>query len=248
MSTYDDPFDARRTGPRPLAVVRFDAIGEAWHLFQQRWSVWVLAALIELVCYGALGGLAAALLDVPRPPAPGGFRLTLPSQGQALQMALFLVLNGVFVGAMMRIACRQVRGQEFGVETLFSITDVLLNLILGSLLYGLACSVGLFFCFIPGVIVFGVLMFTYPLIVDAGLPPLEAMKQSWNSLKGQWLTVTVFHLLVAFLSGIGTCFCGIGLVVTAPLYSLSIAVLYRDFFLTKGASHSEKPKVPEADF
>jgi hypothetical protein len=60
------------------------------------------------------------------------------------------------------------------------------------------------------------------------------MAESWRALKGQWLSATVFHVVLWGLSGLGACFCGVGLLFTAPIYSLGIAILYRDFFLAKG--------------
>ena len=40
-------------------------------------------------------------------------------------------------------------------------------------------------------------------------------------------------MAAGFAAWLGLCFCGVGFLVTAPLYCLSIAVLYRDFFMVK---------------
>ncbi len=58
----------------------------------------------------------------------------------------------------------------------------------------------------------------------------------------------VFHAAASFLSGLGSCCCGVGLVFTAPLYALSIAVLYRDFFLAKGLPGASPGKGPDPGF
>ena len=104
---------------------------------------------------------------------------------------------------------------------------------MGSVLYGLATVLGFGLLVVPGFIVSGVLMFTIPLIADGGLSATDALGQSWHALKHQWLSATVFHVVAGFVSGLGLCLCTVGFLVTAPMYCLSIAVLYRDFFMTK---------------
>jgi uncharacterized membrane protein len=134
---------------------------------------------------------------------------------------------------MYRMACRQLRGQAVGVETLFSVVDVLPQLILGSVLYGLVTFLGFCALVLPGFVVSGVLMFTLPLIVDGGLDAIGALTRSWHALKHQWLVAALFHVTAGFAAWVGLCFCGVGFLFTAPLYCMSIAVLYRDFFMVK---------------
>jgi hypothetical protein len=247
MSLYDDEMDSTRRGFGPRPLVRLGAIGEGWALLWQRPGTWLLSSLIVVVCYSALSGVVAAIFKVRLPGGPGGFRVSVPPAGAVTQAILTTILLGFFLGGMIRMACRQVRGLPFGVDTLFSITDVLERLILGSAILGAAIGLGFALFVIPGFIAAGVLMFTIPLIVDGGLPATEAASRSWHALKGQWFVAAVFHAVVSFLSGVGSCFCGVGLVFTAPLYALSIAVLYRDFFLAKGIPGAFPGKGPMPD-
>lgn len=247
MSMFDDEFDDKGYGPRHRAAVRFNAISEAWHLFTQRWGTWMLTVLLVLVCYSLVGSTVFAVFGAPKVKGVEAFRFPFTQGSHAIPAVLTMILVGFLVGGMIRMACLQVRGLAFDVGTLFSVTNVAGDLMIGSLLYGLACSVGFFLLFFPGLVVFGVLMFTIPLIVDGGVPPMDALRKSWDALKGQWLSATLFHIAIWFLSGVGACFCFVGLLATAPLYSLSIAILYRDFFLHKGGWSVEKPQ-PYSDF
>ena len=43
----------------------------------------------------------------------------------------------------------------------------------------------------------------------------------------------VFHMVAGFAAWVGLFFCCVGFLLTAALYCLSIAVLYRDFFMIK---------------
>jgi hypothetical protein len=226
---------ARRT-----ARVRFDAIGEAWRLFNAQAGAWLLAGLIVVIGNWAVNAGVYAVFGhgVQR----GGH--VVPRAifaGSPLNAVLAAVINGFFVGGMFRMACLQLRGQRISAGDLFSVTDVLAELFLGSALFGLACFAGGLLCIFPAFIVAGVLMFTLPLIVDARLRAVDAISESWHALKGEWFTATVFHFLVNLLAGLGFCCFCVGLLFTMPLYCLSIAVLYRDTFLVKDPFAKDKP-------
>jgi len=228
-----DGIDGTGRAYRGMPLVRFSAIGEAWGLLLRRWPMWVLTVLIVMVCYSALTGLVFSIFDVRVMRGARPFWMGLSSRGQAIQFVLTSVVISPFLGGMYRMACRQIRGQAVGVETLFSVLDVLPQLIVGSVLYGLATFLGFCALVLPGFVVSGVLMFTLPLIVDGGLDAISALAQSWHALKRQWLVATLFHVVASFAASVGLCFCGVGFLFTAPLYCLSIALLYRDFFVVK---------------
>jgi uncharacterized membrane protein len=80
------------------------------------------------------------------------------------------------------------------------------------------------------------------------LPAGEAIRTSWRALSGQWLAATLFHFIASVIPGLGVVCCFVGLYFTLPLYCLSIAVLYRDFFLSKGWLGPAKPSGPDPDF
>lgn len=237
MGVADEEMDGRGWDEYPKRgrpIVRFGAIGAGWDLFRLRWGTWMTAVLVVLVCNSAAFGMLAAFFRFgPARGGFGGFRFPMRPDAQLLQAIVSTIINGFFLGGMFRMACDQVRGLVVRVETLFSVVDVLPELILGSALYALAVSAGFTCLILPGLVAAGVLMFTTPLIVDGRLPALSAISQSWRALQGQWLTATAFHLVLWAIAGSGSCFCCVGLLFTAPLYSLSIAVLYRDFFLAK---------------
>jgi hypothetical protein len=242
MGLADEDLDGRGWHERPFRpLVRFDAIGEAWAIFKQSWGVWVLIVLIVLIGFTVLNGLLAAVFRVNPLRDFGAFRFPLRTGGDWLRAILNTIVSGIFLGGMVRISCQEIRGYPPRVETLISIVDVLPELILGSVLYGLASLIGFGLLLVPGFIIQGVLMFTLPLIVDGRLPATRAMAESWHALKSQWLSATIFHLVLWAISGIGACFCGVGLLFTAPIYSLGIAILYRDFFLPKGISKPSPP-------
>jgi hypothetical protein len=227
-------------GISPWPAVRFSVIGDAWRLYKQHWGVWSVTTLIVLVGNLVVTGVVASMLGHGRGVHHGGFRWPVtPVHGVAQYLANFAI-TGFFLAGMLRMAFNQIRDRAPRVEDLFSIPDSWLDVVLGSVLYGSAIFVGFWFCFIPGLIAAGVFMFTLPLVVDAKLPATGAMIQSWHALKSQWLAATVFHFLLTLLAGLGAILCGIGIIFTAPLYCLSVALLYREFF-PGGAIPASKP-------
>jgi hypothetical protein len=225
-------------------LVRFNVIGDAWRLYRRHWVVWSLAMLIVLIGSSVVIGAVLAMLGINRPDSRVGFRLPMNPGVSALQYIVSTVIGGFFVGGLIRMAGNQVRGRAPRIEDLFTITDVWVDVVLASLLYAAATFVGFLFFAIPGLIVAGLLMFAIPLVVESHLPATAAIMQSWNALKSQWLTATAFHCVLCLLSGSGVLLCGVGILLTGPLYSLSIALLHQEFFGTLAATAWKKPADP----
>jgi len=228
-------------------LVRFGVIGEAWRLYKRHWVVWSLTLLIVMTCYSLINGVLAAWLHEGPGFGPGGFRLFLPARGGALQFIVSTMVTGFFVGGMIRMASSQVRGLAPRIEDLFSVTDCWFDLLLAALLLGAASALGAILCLIPGLIIFGLFMLGIPLVVEGRLPATGALMQSWQALKAQWLTVTVFHIFLILVAASGLVLCCVGVFFTGPLYALSIAILYHDFFPAGPLDARHKPAEPLAE-
>ncbi len=225
-------------------TVQLGSISEAWRLYRRHWGVWSLTMLVAIVGAAIGDGIGTLLLRAASIGMLGGL-MGLGGPGlPVLPAILGTIIAGFFLGGMIRMAVNQVRGRPPHLEDLFSITDVWFDLALGSALLGLFLYIGFHLLVIPGLIVGGLLMFMYPLIVDGRLPATGAIIQSYHALKSQWLVATVVHFAVAAVAGLGSMLGGIGLVVTGPLYALSIAVMYRDLFLSPYSPAWAKPQMP----
>jgi uncharacterized membrane protein len=227
-------------------LIRFGVIGEAWQLYKRHWVVWSLAMLIVMIGYAVVNGALHAAVRGGEPHGPGGFRLFLPASG-ALQYLVSTVVSGFFLGGMIRMASNQLRGRAPRIEDLFSVTDVWFDLLLVGLLYGAATALGYVFCVIPGLIVSGLFMLAIALVVESRLPATGALIRSWEALKSQWLTAAFFHFVLILVAASGVLLCFFGVFFTGPLYSLSIAILFRDFFgaSSLGASKKYGEPIPE---
>ena len=160
---------------------------------------------------------------------PGGFRLFLPATGAA-RFIVSTMVSGFFLGGMVRMASRQIGGRAPRFEDLFSISDCWFDLLLVSLLIGVATSIGMALCVIPAFIVSGLCLLAIPLVAEGRLPATGAIIQSFHALKSQWLTASVFHWALIIIAVSGLVLCGFGILFTGPLYSLSVTILYHNFF------------------
>lgn len=227
-------------GRVPYARVRFDAISEAWALFQQQMGTWVLATLLMFAMIGAIYFVCVVLLGVVVGAMSAGRPAGAPPPDAAIGVfivtILFIVLfvwlvRTLVLGGMFKMAVRQVKGEVISAGDIFSTIDVLPTLLGATIVVGLAVFAGCILCFIPGLIVQGMLMFAEPLIVDQRMGVFESISRSWDALKEDMLMVTLFHIVLALVAGLGAIACGFGILFTFPLLPLGIAIVYRDFFL-----------------
>ena len=210
-------------------LVRFGVIKDAWALYKQHALVWSVATLIVTALHSVVYSALFAVLHRGEPLGPGGFRLFIPSAG-AVSLTASTVVTGFFLGGMIRMAGNQIRGRAPRFEDLHSITDCWFDLLLVSFLIGLSTWAGLHLCIIPGFIIHGLFLLAIPLVVEGRLPATGALIQSWQALKSQWLTAAVFHWVLIILAVSGVCFCYFPVLITGPLYCLSVTMLYQRFF------------------
>ncbi len=224
-------------------MIKFNLIGRAWRLYQRHSLVWSLAMLIVMLVHGLVSGLLHGILRGGEHIGPGGFGMVQASS-HALQILVSTVVWSVLLGGMIRMASNQIRGGVPRLGDLFSVQDQWFDLILVSILIGAATTLGHMLCVIPGLLVSGLLMLAIPLVVEGRLPATGAMIQSWEALKSQWLTATVFQVVLFLVAISGALLCCVGVFVTGPIYSLAIALLYHDFYRAPSFDTWEKEPAP----
>lgn len=217
-------------------LIRFGALREAWKLYTEQIGVWLLAAF---VIFGIALFLQAAFSIVTGAFGPTKHTIdgTVPAAGSPAAMVLTSVFHivewivvFVLIGGMFRMATTQLRGEEITLGHLFEAVDVLPSLLGAAVLVGLAVGAGTLCFVLPGLFIAALLMFVLPLIVDKHLNVGEAMRRSWNALKGDWFMAMLFFVVVGLIGASGALLFGIGVILTAPFAVLAVSVLYRDFF------------------
>lgn len=218
--------------------VRWDWIGEGWQMFAEQWGTWVLHTLII--------GIIGLIILVPFYILIFIVAFQNAQQGnQDPPLAIFLiypVLFGImflvgpfFAAGSYHTALKQLRGESISVGDLFGGMQYYPRLFVLTLISGLASLVACAFFFIPSLILAGLWLFAAPLVIERGLGPIDALKESSRVTKTNLLMFILFAFVVMLLAYAGSWACYIGLLVTYPLWFTTIMVAYRDCFGVQGA-------------
>jgi uncharacterized membrane protein len=167
----------------------------------------LLGAMVVVYAILIVGGLALNLIVRMGP--LGGLLIAGP-----LQLGLFKMIR------------QALRDEPVDFNLLFSEFSRFPDAYLAGLLIGLFSFVGAVFCIIPGAIVKVCYASTYLFMNDKNLSFWDAMEASrrmaMNNL-GQWVLLA---LALFALNLVGIIPCGLGLLVTAPMTYLVIAMAY----------------------
>ena len=158
------------------------------------------------------------------------------------------VVNAVLFGGIYRMALQQNRGERISALGLFSalpqavpllLVGVSLTLVVQlvegaclGLLRGtglpapVAAQIAGLSGTVPTIILEALLMFAPLLIVDRNLSAPEAIVGSLRLLRGQWIKAIFFYFVASLVGGLGALLCGVGLLVTYPVFLISVALGY----------------------
>lgn len=241
--------------PQNAPRVRWEWISEAWDLFTRQWSTWVLMILVLYLVAIALYLPFFGVFLLMAPTIPQGDEIptapVFPVGLLALYPVIYLVMLSAIawmVGGLYRAAFKQLRGEQIAVGDLFSGGQYFGRMLGALLLITIAASVGGIFCLIPGLIVYGLTMLTFPMIVEGGKGTMDAISASIEVTKRDWIMFTLFAVAVYLLASLGAVACGVGVLATMPLLPLTHAVAYRDLVGMRGAQSSAQFIPPPPDY
>ena len=232
----------------PARKVNFDNIGKAFNLVKEQLGVWIPTMLVYVLVVGVISTVSNLILQAIGLGAGSRGGNTPPTglvvAGSFLNFGINLVAGAFFQGGLYRMALKQVRGEAISISDLFSSGDVVAGLAVGQLLIALMLYAGVLALCIGAFIVAGLTMFVLPLIVDQRLGAVEAIGTSFNTLKSDLVNATGFYFVSSLAAGLGILACGIGVLFTAPILPLAVALTYQDFFGAGGASLDPAIEMP----
>jgi uncharacterized membrane protein len=245
---YDNPYGvpnppAMNTGPRIG-----DWLSEAFNLFGKEWKTWVLQGLATLAIVAAVQFLVIGIAMIPMGAAfframaspnsttsPGDVAAILGFYGAIYGSAFLAMFPAYFLmTGMLRTAAKQLRGEPIAVGDLFSGGDVYWQVLGASILAGLAASVGMLLCVVPGLLIASLLFYTHPLIVERRLGVTDAMRMSWEAVKPHLWMNLVWIMLIYIIINVGSAI-GCGFIATMPIGILMWMIGYRDTLGLPGA-------------
>lgn len=220
------------TGELVAHPIAFEAVlGRAWGLFKQVWGPAVVAMILIMVityAFMALAALGGAAMD-----------RVLGTRGMAnlVMNIASMVFNAWFFPGQLLFFLRLVRTGRAEYALLFSGAPYLLRTWLGSLIFGLAVTVGLILLVVPGVILATIYGAFSVLIVDRNLGLVESFQTSARITTGSrmtifllFVTLTLVGLIVIALT------CGLGVLLVGPFAWMVWIVAYQDMIGERSAA------------
>ncbi len=96
-----------------------------------------------------------------------------------------------------------------------------------SLITGGIIVIGFLLLVVPGIIAIIMLMFVPYLVIDHGMGPFRAIKESFLIAKAHWLKILLLFLAVVGINILGFLALIVGLLVSSPISMLAVAHAYR---------------------
>ncbi|WP_445398577.1 hypothetical protein [Zobellella sp. An-6] len=170
--------------------------------------------------------------------------------GLAISMVMAPMSGGLDMMGIHRAVDRPIRPSQ-----IFDYFRSLLPLALASLLMGIITSLFLplgqslglppMLTMLPTLVLSVALMFTFPLILEKGLNPLQAILTSLRLFARQWMALLLLHMLLVlcFMAAVMTF--GIGLIWVAPLYIVVKGIIYREACGVEGAGPTAREGEPQ---
>lgn len=186
-----------------------------WAKAKEKLGFFIVLALISIVVCGVFLALWAYFGNLESPLV------------YVFVVLYYLVIFLLTIG-WMKIVLGLTDGSEVAIADLFKHWNVFLKYVAVSIVYAIVVYVGLFLFIIPGVIWSIKFMWAPWLVVDKGMGPIEAMKESSRMTMGMKWDLFAFYITMQIAVMLGMIPFGLGLFVTIPMGMLATAKLYRE--------------------
>lgn len=240
-------------GPVPPGppVVRFAAIGEAWELIRQDYATFILA----IVVMGAVGYGIGAIIQAPLQfmmmgQTPQNILWPFPNTinfwaTYTVVVSLSQIVQYVLGAGYFSICIKRLRGEPVAITNLFDGLKLIGPLAAAGIVTFWPVFLGSLLLVVPGVFAAGAFAFVPQLIIDQKARPMEAIALSFQAVKKDVFMMGMLVFVAYILSFMGGFACCIGVVFTAPLYYMILALHYHAYFPPQGGPE-QVPVMPAA--
>lgn len=140
---------------------------------------------------------------------------------------VFWIIQVIVGMGLVKITIEFVENRKPKLSDLYREYPLFFKYLAGAILAGVIVGIGFILLIIPGIIFSVKLKFVGFLIIDKGLGPIEAIKQSWKITKGQVWNLILLSLALTGLNILGMLAFLVGLLWTIPTSSIAEAYVYR---------------------
>jgi hypothetical protein len=206
--------------PQPWAVG--EVIGTAWEILKKQAAPLVVATMIG----GAIQGLPGQL-----PGILSALQIVKPDSAEYWEIFGVTTLVGQIIGAwincgMVKIYLDAARGREPHVPDLFSGGRRFFPIVGAYLLIFVVVFFGSVLLVVPGIIAGLGLSMTQYYVIDREMSPTEAMRASWEAMKGHKGRMFGFMWAAFGIMLVGMLACCLGVMAAAPTIGVAMAIIY----------------------
>ena len=210
-----------------------EAYAFAWKLVTKKFGAvavpLVVGALVMVTLMGVV--YAAVILGpqilVEQGLIDGSLALVLTYASMSVLILVVLVIQSYMLGGFHTVALKAVRGQPTSVGDVFSGGKYMLTYFIGLLVQQILTAIGYALCIVPGVmLICGIWAWGY-LVIDQGMGGVDALKRSWEMMKGHKMNVFIWGLLsiLVYVAGELACVLPV-LLISMPMIIISSAWIY----------------------
>jgi uncharacterized membrane protein len=233
---YGQPADASgANGPYSVG----NAFNYGWTKFQANLgpiilgviAIVVAVGIVEVIGLVAVGGLSSQA-HVECSQVTGQCHTTGGGFSAAALFLWFILtivgwLVSLIIGAgIVRGALDITYGRPVEVKTIFR-ADNLAQVVIASIIIGIAVSIGTFLCVIPGLIVAFFTQYTLFFLVDKQMPAMEAIRASASFVNKNLGSLVGFYIAAVIAVFVGFLVCYVGSLVAIPVVIIAAAFTYR---------------------
>jgi hypothetical protein len=201
-----------------------DSLTYGWEKFKAHAGAILVGLVVYAVAALVVFGITYATLLAAARGGDGGVAAGLVFGGLTTFVALvvgFLVQAGII-----RAALAITRG-EAPTSAHFFTTDKLGAVVVASLLVGLASAVGYALCYLPGIVVSYLTLFTLFFVIDKDMGAVDAIKASVQLTTQHAGVLIVFAIVSYLIILVAAVLCVLPLLVAFPVVVIAQAYLYR---------------------
>lgn len=197
-------------------------LGEAWERLGGSKRIILGGFIVAYIALFALIWILQSALGISEEPTATGFFMQF-----VFQIVVTALMYPFFAGVMV-VALRHVCGQTISFDMLFGQFDKLVPLLITGLLQSVLVTIGFLLLLLPGIYLSFAYLLAFPLVIDRGMSPWQALETSRKLVTKHWFTVFFIVLTVTILAGISALPLLIGLIWTVPWTALTFAIIYRE--------------------
>lgn len=200
-----------------------DWLSEGWGLVSEDLGTWIVAALLTLLIGTVSLGICMPALHV------------------GLFMMAFAKMRGEEISAGDVFQGFSKFGPAFVAALLAAIVVFVAALVLQ-----IIPIVGQIASALLGIVVGAGLFYTFQLIAETDIGAVDALKESFEKVKPDFLMYCVTSFVYGLINSVGAGLCGIGALFTMPLVVGAMAMAYRDNFELEGVAAAPAPEAGPA--